>query len=122
MRLLKILVGLLVVLALAVFLSNNSDQYSTIWLFPGKALEDINLAHILVSSLAIGLLLGFGIGLIQIITQQREIRGQSRQLKKLRAELNNLRHSALDEDIFGEEPEAAPKLEGAASSSEEKTS
>jgi uncharacterized integral membrane protein len=122
MRLLKILLGLLVVLALAVFLSNNSDQYSTIWLFPGKALEDINLAHILVSSLAIGLLLGFGIGLVQIITQQRDIRSKGRQLKKLRAELNNLRHSALDEDIFGEEQEAPPKLIEATSPPEEKTS
>jgi uncharacterized integral membrane protein len=103
MRLAKIFIGLLIVLLLAVFLSSNSDQYATIWLFPGRTLEDINLAHILVSTLALGIILGFGIGLLQIVSQQREVRSQGRQLKKLRTELNNLRHSALQEDIFDAE-------------------
>jgi uncharacterized integral membrane protein len=103
MRLAKIFIGLLIVLLLAVFLASNSDQYATIWLLPGKTLEDINLAHILVSTLALGIILGFGIGLLQIVSQQREVRSQSRQLKKLRTELNNLRHSALNEEIFDTE-------------------
>lgn len=113
MRLVKIFLALLIVLLLAVFLSNNSDQYATIWLFPGKALEDINLAHILVSCLALGIILGFSIGLIQIVSQQREVRQQNRQLKKLRTELNNLRHSALNEDIFEGEKETLPDIEPA---------
>ncbi len=109
MRLAKIFVGLLVILILAFFLSKNSNQYVTIWLFPGQELPDINLAHVLVSALALGIILGFAIGLIQILTQQRDARQQNRQLKKMRAELNNLRHSALDEDIFeGEGKRALP--------------
>ena len=115
MRLAKIFIGLLIVLLLAVFLSSNSDQYATIWLFPGRTLTDINLAHILVTTLGLGIILGFGIGLLQIVSQQREVRSQSRQLKKLRTELNNLRHSALNEEIFDtelpapEEPEPEPE-------------
>ncbi len=105
MRLLKILAGLLIVLALAFFLSKNSGQYVTIWLFPGTELPDTNLAHVLVITLAVGILLGFAVGLIQIITQHAEVRQQNRQLKKLRTELNNLRHSALSEEFFEGEQE-----------------
>ena len=108
MRLLKILVGLLIVLALAFLLSKNSDQDVTIWLFPGMELPDTNLAHVLVITLAAGILLGFAIGLIQIITQHAEVRQQNRQLKKLRTELNNLRHSSLSEEFFESEPEGSP--------------
>ena len=109
MRLVKILLGLLVVLALAVLLNNNSDQRVTLWLFPGTILESINLATALVATLAIGILLGFAIGLIQIAAQQHEVRQQNRQLKKLRTELNNLRHSALDEAIFEGEQKGEPE-------------
>lgn len=119
MRLLKILLGLLIVLALAFFLSKNSGQYVTIWLIPGRELPDINLAHVLVVTLALGILLGFAIGLLQIVTQQAEVRQQNRLLKKLRTELNNLRHSALSEDIFESEPKTLPEAESAVSSSEE---
>ncbi len=119
MRLLKILLGLLIVLALAFFLSNNSSQYVTIWLFPGTELPDINLAHVLVVTLALGILLGFAIGLIQIMTQHTEVRQQGRQLKKLRTELNNLRHSALSKDIFEGEQEGLPKRLPATASDEE---
>jgi len=108
MRLLKILVGLLIVLALAFLLSKNSDQDVTIWLFPGMELPDTNLAHVLVITLAAGILLGFAVGLIQIITQHAEVRQQNRQLKKLRTELNNLRHSSLSEEFFESEQEGSP--------------
>ena len=119
MRLLKILLGLLIVLALAFFLSNNSSQYVTIWLFPGTELPNINLAHVLVITLAAGILLGFAIGLIQIITQHAEVRQQSRQLKKLRTELNNLRHSALSEEFFESEQEGLPDTKPTTAAPEE---
>ncbi len=119
MRLLKILVGLLIVLALAFLLSKNSDQDVTIWLFPGMELPDTNLAHVLVITLAAGILLGFAIGLIQIITQHAEVRQQNRQLKKLRTELNNLRHSSLSEEFFESKQEGLPDTEPFAASTEE---
>ncbi len=122
MRLLKILLGLLIMLALAFFLSKNSSQYVTIWLFPGTELPNINLAHVLVVTLALGILLGFAIGLIQIMTQHTEVRQQGRQLKKLRTELNNLRHSALSEEFFESEQEGLPDTEPATSSPEEQSS
>ncbi|UCH63191.1 MAG: LapA family protein [Fidelibacterota bacterium] len=122
MRLVKILLGLLIVLALAFFLSKNSGQYVTIWLLPGMELPDINLAHVLVITLAAGILLGFAIGLVQIITQHAEVRQQNRQLKKLRTELNNLRHSALSEEFFESEHEVLPDTEPATASPEESPS
>lgn len=101
MRLLRILIGLFLILSMAVLLNYNSDQVVTIWLYPGKVLQDINLATTLVGTLGIGIVIGFVIGLIQIFGQQRELMRQNSQLKKLRTELNNLRHSGLDEtDVF----------------------
>ena len=105
MRLLKILFGLILILGLAVLLNANSDQLVTIWLYPGMLLQDVNLATALVSTLGMGIVLGFVIGLIQILGQQRNIMKQNSQLKKLRTELNNLRHSGLDEeDVFAPAP------------------
>ncbi len=111
MRLLKILLGLLVVLLLAVWLANNSKQDVSIWLYPGYELLDINLAMALVSTLAIGILMGFVVGLVQIMTQHRDIVQQKRQLKSLHTELNNLRHSGLEEDIFKEDVKSTSEME-----------
>ena len=111
MRLLRILIGLLLILALAVLLQKNSGQSVNIWLYWGKTLENLSLATALVSVLAIGILLGFIVGLIQIISQQRELMRANGQLKKLRLELNNLRHSDLeDEDVFKIEEAPATNL------------
>ena len=100
MRLLKIFLGLGLVVALAVFLGQNFRTPVDIWLYPGRMLEKVYLAYALVASLSIGLLMGFGIGLIQIFSHQSELRQQHRQLRKLRTELTALRNSALEVDIF----------------------
>ncbi|MEE9465748.1 MAG: LapA family protein [Candidatus Neomarinimicrobiota bacterium] len=100
MRLLKILLLLFVILGLAVILSQNSDQIVNIWLMPGRVYENVSLSTTMVSTIAIGILLGFIIGLLQILEHQRTIGTQNKQLKKLRTEINNLRHSGLDEAVF----------------------
>ncbi len=107
MRLLKILILLFVVLGLAVMLSKNSGQAVTIWLMPGKVYENVSLSITLVSTIALGILLGFIIGLLQIMENQRTISNQNKQLKKLRTEINNLRHSGLDEEVFQDSEEIA---------------
>ena len=111
MRLLKILLGLLIVLGMAVWLSNTSSQHVTIWLYPGNELLDINLAMALVSTLVIGILMGFVVALVQIMTQHRDITQKNRQLKTLRTELNNLRHSGLEDDIFKEDVTSTSEME-----------
>ena len=111
MRLLKILFSLFLVLAMAAFLAKNSDQPVTIWLYPGTELMNIDLAWTMLGTLAIGILMGFIIGLVQIMAQHREIAQQSRQLKKLRTELNNLRHSGLEEDLFEEDAGSTSEME-----------
>ena len=49
--------------------------------------------------LTIGVLLGFIIALIQILSQKREIIYQRSKIKKLRLELNTLRNQSIDEDL-----------------------
>ena len=105
MRLLKIMIGLIIVLALSYMLYKNSSQPVTIWLLPGLVLSDIDMTIALVGTLAIGILLGFAVGLIQIMSQQSVVRRQGHQLKKLRTELNTLRHSPLSVDLFDPDTE-----------------
>ncbi len=119
MRLLKILILLFVVLGLAVMLSKNSGQAVTIWLMPGKVYENVSLSITLVSTIALGILLGFIIGLLQIMENQRTISNQNKQLKKLRTEINNLRHSGLDEEVFQDSEEIAITPDGPELSSED---
>ena len=111
MRLLKVLIGLFAVLLLAYWLNQNGSQKVDIWLLPGVKLAEKSLATALVGTLAVGILLGFLIGLVQIMSQQVEVRRQGQQLKKLRTELNTLRHSPLTVDLFDSDPEA-PKDAG----------
>ena len=49
--------------------------------------------------LTIGVLLGFIIALIQILSQKREIIYQRSKIKKLRLELNTLRNQNIEEDL-----------------------
>ena len=100
MRLFKIFVGLLLVMALAVLMNKNSSQNVDIWLAPGVFMQELNLAVALVLTLAAGMIIGFSIGLFQIMSHQGEIRALQKKQKQLREELNTLRHSALDDDVF----------------------
>ena len=119
MRLLKILILLFIVLGLAVMLSMNAKQVVNIWLMPGKVYQDVSLSTALVITISLGILLGFIIGLLQIMEHQRTISKQNKQLKKLRTEINNLRHSALDDEVFQESEEIAITPDGPALSSGE---
>ncbi|MCK4579376.1 MAG: LapA family protein [Candidatus Marinimicrobia bacterium] len=102
MRLLKILLLLFVVLALAAILSKNAGQQVNVWLYPGQEYENVSFSTAMVITTAIGILLGFFVGLLQIMEYQSRIGQQTKQLKKLRTEINNLRHSGLEGDIFDE--------------------
>ncbi len=119
MRLLKILILLFIILGLAVMLSMNSGQAVNIWLMPGKVYQDVSLSTTLVVTIALGILLGFIIGLVQIMEYQRTISSQNKQLKKLRTEINNLRHSGLDEEVFQDSEEIAIIPDGPELSSED---
>ena len=67
MRLLKIFILLFIVLGLAVMLSMNAKQSVNIWLMPGKVYEGVSLSTTLVITISLGILLGFIIGLLQIM-------------------------------------------------------
>lgn len=117
MRLLKIFILLFIVLGLAVMLSMNAKQEVNIWLMPGKVYQNVSLSTTLVITISLGILLGFIIGLLQIMEHQRTISKQNKQLKKLRTEINNLRHSVLDDEVFQESEEIAITPDGPALSS-----
>ena len=49
--------------------------------------------------LTIGVLLGFIIALVQILSQKREIMYQKSKIKKLQLELNTLRNQSIEDDL-----------------------
>ncbi|MFC1481049.1 LapA family protein [Candidatus Neomarinimicrobiota bacterium] len=110
MRLLKILITLFGILALAFLLSKNSDQQVHVWLYPGKVLEELSLATLMIGTIAIGIILGFAIALLQIMGQQVTLADQNKQLKKLRTEINNLRHSGLEDVPLDKDSDAADEV------------
>ena len=50
--------------------------------------------------LTIGVLIGFTIALVQILSQKREVIYQRSKIKKLQLELNTLRNQSIDEDLI----------------------
>ena len=84
MRLLKIFILLFIVLGLAVMLSMNAKQEVNIWLMPGKVYQNVSLSTTLVITISLGILLGFIIGLLQIMEHPRTIRKQNKQPKQNR--------------------------------------
>jgi len=52
------------------------------------------------SVLTIGVLIGFGIALVQILSQKREVMYQRSRLKKLQLELDTLRNQSIDDDLI----------------------
>ena len=50
--------------------------------------------------LTCGVILGFFIALVQIISQKREIIYQRSKLKKMQSELDTLRNQNIDEDLI----------------------
>ncbi len=77
---------------------------------PDKILMDINLATLMISTTALGIILGFAIALLQIMSQQTTVSDQNKQLKKLRTEINSLRHSGLEDISLGTESTEAVEL------------
>ena len=67
--------------------------------FSEKNSEGVKVWIFFLSILTIGVLLGFFIALIQILSQKREIIYQKSNLKKLQLELNTLRNQNIDDNL-----------------------
>lgn len=95
LRLLKVLLALLILLGILLVLSKNMVVVPVDLVT--KKFENVNLAVVMIITLAAGILVGFGIALSTILVSKAEARAYRSENKRLASELNSLRNIAIDE-------------------------
>ena len=98
MKLLKIFVGLIVLLLLLFFLLKNSAEVTVNLIF--NEFENVSIALVMLGSLAVGMLVGYGINVASIFSAKAEIRSLKLKNRRISDELNDLRNVAIDEGIY----------------------
>jgi len=110
MKLAKYLVFITVLIGSVIFIMklnelNTIDDQTTKILIPGltgdsEYFEDgMDVWQAMIFALSLGVLIGFIIALIQIISQKAEIINLKSKSRKLQNELDDIRNQSLDEDI-----------------------
>ena len=96
MKLIKMFVLILILLALVFFLMRNDDQATVNLLY--QQYTDVTVAVIMLVSLGIGLILGFLLATTSIISAKNNARVLRTKNKKLVDELNLLRNVNIEDD------------------------
>ncbi|MFH1851175.1 MAG: LapA family protein [Candidatus Neomarinimicrobiota bacterium] len=105
MKLIKIFSLLAAILVMLLFLMRNFMRVSVDLIF--VRYDDINLAIVLVFTVAVGILIGFVVSLSTILATKADNRAIRLKNRVLTEEINNLRNVAIEEDMYetGEEEE-----------------
>ena len=97
MKLLKMFVLIIVLLALVFFLMRNDDRATVNLLY--QQFTDITVAVIMLVSLGVGLIIGFLMATTSILSAKNTSRTLRSKNKKLVDELNRLRNVNIEEEI-----------------------
>ena len=104
MKLVKLFVSILFILALVFFLTQNAGEDSRVYLnLLFKEYESIPVSMIILGSLAIGVLAGYAVAVFSVLSSKAEVHSLQNKNRKLTEELNNLRNVAIDEGIYDTE-------------------
>lgn len=98
MKLVKIFTGLVVLILVLVFLMQNTKAVSVNLVF--AQYENVQVAMIMLGALSVGLLIGYGVAVTNILSAKTEIRSLKTKNRRLSDELNDLRNVAIDEGIY----------------------
>ena len=96
MKLIKMLILILVILALVYFLMNNNDEATVNLLF--KQTDQTAVANIILASFGVGLVIGFLMAITSILSAKNASRVLRSKNKKLVDELNRLRNVHIEEE------------------------
>ena len=99
MKLFKIFLVFVVVFLLLYFLVKNTATEVPVNLIFNKY-ENVSVAMIMLGSLAIGILIGYGIVVASVFSAKGEIRSLKQKNRRISDELNDLRNVAIDEGIY----------------------
>ena len=98
MKLVKIFAGLMVLILVLVFLMQNTKVVSVNLVF--AQYENVQVAMIMLGALSVGILIGYGVAVTNILSSKTEIRSLKTKNRRLSDELNDLRNVAIDEGIY----------------------
>jgi len=98
MKLVKIFAGLVVLILVLVFLMQNTKVVSVNLVF--AQYENVQVAMIMLAALSVGILIGYGVAVTNILSSKTEIRSLKTKNRRLSDELNDLRNVAIDEGIY----------------------
>ena len=98
MKLVKIFITLLAIILVLLFLLQNTDVVNVNLIF--AQYEDVKVAFVMIGALSVGLLIGFGVAVANILSSKSELRSLRTKNRRLSDELNDLRNVAIDEGIY----------------------
>ena len=98
MKLVKIFAGLVVLILVLIFLMQNTKVVSVNLVF--AQYENVQVAMIMLGALSVGILIGYGVAVTNILSSKTEIRSLKTKNRRLSDELNDLRNVAIDEGIY----------------------
>ena len=98
MKLVKIFITLVAVIVVLLFLMQNTDVVNVDLIFGQYA--DVKVAFVMIGALSVGLLIGFGVAVANILSGKAELRSLRTKNRRLSDELNALRNVAIDEGIY----------------------
>ena len=101
MKLVKIFSALVLVIIILYFLLQNTNPVDVDLVFYQK--EAVPVSVVMLGALGIGMMIGYGVALVMILSGKSEIRSLKNKNRNLSDELNELRNASIDEDIYDSE-------------------
>ena len=101
MKLVKILGGLVLMILILFFLMRNTNPVYVDLVF--AQYDNVQVAVVMLGALAVGMIIGYGVAVTNILSGKAEMRSLKTANKRLSDELNDLRNVAIDEGIYDTE-------------------
>ena len=83
------------------FLMRNTNMVSVDLVF--AQYENVQVAVVMLGALALGMIIGYGVAVTNILSGKSELRSLRAKNRRLSDELNDLRNVAIDEGIYDSE-------------------
>ena len=101
MKLVKIFGGLVFMILILFFLMRNTNPVYVDLVF--AQYDNVQVAVVMLGSLAVGMIIGDGVAVTNILSGKAEMRSLKTANKRISDELNDLRNVAIDEGIYDTE-------------------
>jgi len=101
MKMVKLFAGLVLMIIALYFLMQNTNIVSVDLIF--AKYDNVQVAVVMLGALTVGMLIGYGVALTNILSGKSELRSLKTKNRRLSDELNDLRNVAIDEGIYDTE-------------------